>query len=253
MIAALLAVQGEVFPLLGAAATVFLRVGGLMLLMPGLGERTIPARVRLAAALALTAAVAPSVADPLPAAGGPGAGLILSETAVGLALGAAMRFVAQALAMCGMMAAQLTSLSQLFGGAEPSSAMGNVLTMAGLCLLMASGLPLLVVDALIRSYDVLPPGAVLPGEDVVRIGVARVGQAFGLAFAMAAPFALAALLYNAAMGVLNRAMPQLMVVMIGAPAITWASAVLLFVSAPVLLGAWKGAMLAVLADPTGLP
>ena len=249
MIAALLALQAGAAPMLTGLAVVFLRVGGLMLLVPGLGERMIPMRVRLAAAFALTAAVAPALATDLPVREAVGPGLILSEVAVGLAFGALLRFLAQALAMCGMMAAQLTSLSQLFGGAEPSSAMGNVLNMAGLCLLMVSGLPLLLVEALVRSYDILPAGAVLPGSDLVRLGVGRAAQAFGLAFAMAAPFALAALLYNMAMGVLNRAMPQLMVVMVGAPAITWASAILLFVSAPVLLETWKAAMLAALADP----
>ncbi len=98
-----------------------------------------------------------------------------------------LRFVAQALTMAGMMAAQLTSLSQIFGGAEPSSAMGNILNLAGLSLLMASGLPLMLVDMLIRSYDVLPMGLVPAGGDLAEWGVARVAQAFALAFGWRRP------------------------------------------------------------------
>ena len=251
MIEAALALQDFAAPLLAQGFAVFLRIGGLMLLLPGLGDRMVPARVRLVTAFALTAAIAPSV--PQPEAVTPG--LVAVELTTGLALGAVLRFIAQALTMAGMMAAQLTSLAQLFGGAEPSSAMGNLLNLAGLALLMASGLPLMVIDLMIRSYDILPMGGVLPGGDLARWGVGRAAHAFALAFALAAPFALAALVYNAAMGVINRAMPQLMVALVGAPAITGAAGLLLFLAAPLILSVWKAAMIAALADPIlgGLP
>jgi flagellar biosynthetic protein FliR len=251
MIEGLLALHALAVPVLTSLAFAFLRIGGMMLLVPGLGDRMIPARVRLVAAFALSAAVAPAVELP-DAIGG---AAILSETATGLALGAVLRFLAQALLMAGMMAAQLTSLSQLFGGVEPSSAIGNVLNLAGLALLMASGLPLMLVEMLIRSYDILPAGGVPDGSDLARWGVSRAAHAFALAAGLAAPFALLALVYNAAMGVLNRAMPQLMVALVGAPAITAASAVLLLLSAPLMLGVWKAAMVAALGDPVagGLP
>ncbi|UWQ19439.1 flagellar biosynthetic protein FliR [Jannaschia sp. M317] len=223
----------------------------MVLLVPGFGDRLIPARVRLVGAFSLAVAVTPAVPLPsevtLP--------LIVTETLIGTAFGAALRFLAQALLMAGMMAAQLTSLSQLFGSTEPSSAIGNLLNLAGLALLMAAGLPLYLVEMLIQSYDVLPIGAVMPGADVVTWGVARIAQAFALAFALAAPFALAALLYNAAMGVINRAMPQLMVALVGAPAITGAAGIVLMLAAPIILVVWKGAMIALLGDPLtgGLP
>lgn len=247
MISGLLDLHDAAAPVLAQMFVVFLRVGAMMLVLPGLGDRMIPARVRLVGAFALTAAVTPSIAPP-PVVD---EGIILVETSVGLALGAVLRFVASALTMAGMMAAQLTSLAQLFGNTEPSSAMGNLLNLAGLALLMASGLPLMVVDLLIRSYDVLPLGLPMPGSDVIAWGVSRAAQAFALAFALAAPFALAALIYNAAMGVINRAMPQLMVALVGAPAITWASSALLLLAAPMIVAVWKTAMIATLADPIG--
>lgn len=247
MIEAAHALHDMAAPIMSHLFAVFLRVGGLMLIVPGFGDRLIPMRVRLMVGFALSAAVAPSV--PVPDVVTPG--LIAIELSVGLALGTVLRFIAAALTMAGMMAAQLTSLSQLFGNVEPSSAIGNVLNMAGLALLMATGLPLMLVEMLIRSYDVLPQGIAMPGGDVAEWVVTRAAQAFGLAFAMAAPFALAALIYNAAMGVINRAMPQLMVALVGAPAITGASAVLLFLAAPLMLTVWKATMIAVLADPIG--
>ncbi|CTQ49093.1 flagellar biosynthetic protein FliR [Jannaschia donghaensis] len=251
MIQALLAIHDAMIPVLTQGFVVLLRVGGLMLLLPGLGDRMIPMRIRLVITFALTTAVTPSLPLDTPVDGT----LILVETTIGLALGAVLRFLASALTMAGMMAAQLTSLAQLFGSVEPSSAIGNLLNLAGIALLMASNLPLMVIDMIIRSYDVFPIGLGLQGDNLVAWGVSRAAQAFSLAFALAAPFALAALIYNAAMGVINRAMPQLMVALVGAPAITGASLVLLLLSAPLILSVWKTAMVAALADPIlgGLP
>ena len=48
---------------------------------------------------------------------------------------------------------------------------------------------------------------------------------FALALSLAAPFVIASLLYNVALGVINKAMPQLMVAFVGAPAITCGRAV----------------------------
>ncbi|MEM7487486.1 MAG: flagellar biosynthetic protein FliR [Pseudomonadota bacterium] len=251
MIEGLLALHELAAPLLASLFAAFLRIGGLMLLVPGLGDAMIPLRVRLVAAFALSAAVAPAVDLPTNV----DAWTIASETVTGLALGAVLRFLAQALMMAGMMAAQLTSLAQLFGTQEPSSAIGNVLNLAGLALLMAAGLPLMLVEMLIRSYDVLPVGQWPEGGDLARWGVSRIGHAFALAVGLAAPFALVALIYNAAMGVLNRAMPQLMVALVGAPAITALAGIVLFLSAPLILVVWKGSMVAALGDPIagGLP
>lgn len=252
MIEALLALHGELAGLAVQGAVAFLRVGGVMLLLPGLGDAMIPARIRLVVALALAAAIHPVV--PIPPAG-PTPGLILAETATGLAFGAVLRFLASALTVAGMMAAQMLSLAQLLGApsAEPSTVLGNVLNLAGLAILMASGLPLMVVETLIRSYDVVPVGAVLPAGPAAEWGIARLSHAFALALALAAPFALAALLYNAALGVVNRAMPQLMVALVGAPLATGAAGVILWLAAPTVLTVWKTAMIALLAAPGGLP
>ena len=251
MTAALLELHAALAPVVATVALAFLRIGAMVLLVPGLGDRTIPVRVRLTGALALALAAAPM----LPPAPPLTPGLILGESIVGLALGAALRFVAQALIMAGTMGAQLTSLSHLFGGVEPSSAFGTLLDRAGLCLLMMAGLPLWLLDCVLGSYEVMPLGAALPGGDAARWGVALMAGGFALAFGLAAPFAIAALLYNLALGVMSRAMPQLMVALVGAPAITGLAGLLLLLSAPLVLTVWREAMLAALADPIagGLP
>ncbi|WP_102224051.1 flagellar biosynthetic protein FliR [Acidimangrovimonas sediminis] len=244
---------------LAAAALVFLRVGAAMALLPGFGERAIPGRIRLVLALAFTAIITPAL---LPRLGPLGAPLgpaflaaIFPEAITGLALGAVLRLFVQVLQMAGTMAAQSASLSQFFGGAgaEPQPAMAQILMLAGIALAMATGLHIRLAEALILSYRMVPPGQFPGPADLSHWGVANVARAFALAFSLAAPFVIGAVLYNAALGAINRAMPQLMVAFVGAPALTLGGLVLLAIAAPLMLHLWLEVFQTVLANPFDTP
>jgi flagellar biosynthesis protein FliR len=78
-----------------------------------------------------------------------------------------------------------------------------------------------------------------------------VRSSFSLAFSLAAPFVIASMIYNLALGAINRAMPQLMVSMVGAPALTLGALALLAVATPYLMAAWLQAFEQYLANPFG--
>ena len=238
------------------ALVVFLRIAAAVALLPAFGERSVPVRVRLAIALAFTVVVAPIVPDTeqslaierfIP--------LLATETLIGLVFGLGFRFLVMALQIAGSIAAQSTSLAQIFGGAsvEPMPAIGHVLLVAGLALAAMTGLHVRLTEAFIVSYIDFPAGILMDPGQLTEFTVARVGHAFGLAVSLAAPFLLASFVYNFALGAINRAMPQLMVVLIGAPAITGASLAFLAIFSPHLLRVWLGALDAALANPFGLP
>jgi flagellar biosynthetic protein FliR len=217
---------------------------------------SVPARVRLGLGLAFTLVVAPAVASALPDPRGPAeiGLLILGEAATGVAFGIFLRLFVLALHTAGSIAAQSTSLSQLFGagpGAEPSPAMAHLLVIGGLALAALLGLHVQVAAYMIQSYALAPAGAVLDPGMLLEAGVGEVGRAFALAFSLAAPFVAAALLYNIMLGVINRAMPQLMVTLIGAPALTAGGLMLLLLAAPVMLAVWAEAFGTFLLDPFG--
>lgn len=154
------------------AYLVFFRVGAAMALLPAFGEQIVPTRIRLVATLAFTLILAPTLADrPLPP---PGFAALGIEVAAGLMIGAGLRLLVIALQIAGSIAAQSTSLSQIFGsmGADPQPAMGAILTMAGLALAVSTGLHLRVVELFILSYDLLPPGA-CRGHRTWRHGACR--------------------------------------------------------------------------------
>jgi len=243
--------------LLGAML-VFARVSGVMMLLPGFGERIIPVRVRLALTIAFTMVVWPMLAPGLVAveAARPYVVLVAIETSIGLFLGIAIRLLVIALQLAGSIAAQSTALAQIFGAGvapDPMPAIGNILMLAGVTLAVASGLHVKAAVAMARSYEILPMGLPVPAADLAAWGTARIAQAFALGFSLAAPFVIAGFAYNLALGAINRAMPQLMVAFIGAPAITAGGLLILMLAAPVLLHFWGTRLDLTLADPLAMP
>ncbi|MEZ5777403.1 MAG: flagellar biosynthetic protein FliR [Paracoccaceae bacterium] len=236
---------------------VFLRVGAAMALLPAFGEHTIPVRIRLGLALAFTATVLPAVSESVATVSVSPTGVaraLATETISGLAVGIVLRLMVLALETAGAIAAQSSSLSQLLGaGGEPMPAISHLLVAGGLTLAVTAGLHVRLAEVLILSYDVLPAGA-FPDAGVIRNwGIGHVSRGFALAFSLAAPFVIAAFIYNIALGVINRAMPQLMVAFVGAPALTIGALALLAVAAPLGLAVWSTALTDLLADPFGAP
>ncbi len=237
---------------------VFLRVGAAMAVLPVFGDHAVPQRVKVGLAIAFTLVVAPLAEAHL--AGLVAAGAMLSpaiatEVLAGLLLGIVLRLFVMVLQMAGTIAAQSTSLAQFFGGAgiEPQPAISHLFLMGGLALAAMSGLHLRVTEAFLLSYDMLPPGSFPRPGMIAEWGIAQVARAFALAFTLAAPFVIAALIYNLALGAINKAMPQLMVAFIGAPALTFCGLALLMIVTPIILSIWLGAFQRFVLDPFGMP
>lgn len=244
--------SGLARPLILGGFLVLLRIGAAVAVLPVFGETSLPQRLRLAVALAFTAVVAPAV---LPPGGTDDLPLLafVAEPAVGLILGLSLRLLVLALEMAAAMIAQSTSLAQLFGGAggEPQPAMGHLLTLAALALAAAGGLHLRLAELFILSYRLFPAGGLPAAGDAAQWGLEQTAQATALALSLAAPFVAAAFVYNLALGFINKALPQLAVSFIGAPALTLGSLALFAVAAPVLLSVWLEAFQQVLAHPPG--
>lgn len=250
-------VEGAVF----VAAALFARVSAAAAMLPGFGERALPVRMKLAVALAFTAAIWPA-AGPLaaPAAEAASAnfaallGLIVGEAAIGLVIGLGLRFLVMALQVAGSIAAQSTSVAQIMGAnatPDPMPAIGAILTLGGIALAMAAGLHVKAAAMLIASYHAAPAGLAMPAGDAAEWATGRAGQVLSLALSLAAPFAAGSFVYNLALGAINRAMPQLMVAFVGAPAITAGALLLLWAAAPEILTRWGEAADRALADPFG--
>lgn len=251
LIATLTELTGIAQDWLWAAFLVFLRVGAAMALLPAFGERSVPQRIRLALGICYTMVVFPAVAERVSPLDDMSALSIATEVIAGLAIGISLRLFVFALQIAGTLAAQSTSLSQLFGGqnSEPQPAISHLFVMAGLALAVMSGLHIRVAEVFIYSYEIMPSGTFPDGTALADWGLSQISAAFSLGFTMATPFIAASLIYNIALGVINRAMPQLMVVFVGAPALTLGGLVLLTVASPLLLSLWINTLNAYLSNP----
>lgn len=231
---------------------IFLRVGAALSLMPGFGEQSVPVRVKLGLSIVATLVIAPII--PSFHASPWGLSELVrfgaTETLSGLLFGVGLRFFVMALQTAGTIAAQSTSLSQILGAsAEPMPAIGHLLMIGGLALSLATGLHVKFLTYVVQTYDLLPAGQFPLVTMVAEWGVMQVTHCFTLAFRLAAPFVIVSLLYNLALGAINRAMPQLMVAFVGAPAITAGGLILLALLVPMILWTWLEALQIFLNNP----
>ncbi|WP_376875633.1 flagellar biosynthetic protein FliR [Albirhodobacter sp. R86504] len=238
------------------AFAVFLRVSGAQIGFPAFGHEAVPQRVRLVIAFAFTLIVFPMVSQNFSHAFSDDRQVVrvlAGELVIGLVFGLVMRLFVLALQTAGTIAAQAISLSQLFGGTagEPQPVVGHLFTTGALAFAVMMDLHVHLAQAIIQSYDFLPAGAIPQAEDVKEWGLVSIAKTFSLAFVLAAPFLIASVVYNVALGAINKAMPQLMVAMVGAPAITAGGLILLMLCVPTGIVIWHQRLISFLANPLG--
>lgn len=224
----------------------YVRVQAFFLALPGLGERTVPIRVKISLALAVSPLLA-GYAAPLAAPGAMTGMLaqVAGETLIGLAGGGLLRLMAMAIDMATSAIAATASLSQIVGAPNEYAPhpIGNLLHLGGMAILMALGLPVMLVQLIADSLVLWPPGG-WPDVAVFAPEAVRIlAYSFGLAMLLAAPFSLGGFLFQALSGVINRVMPALPVVFIGSPAAIMLALAALAILAPVIVSIWAEAIL----------
>lgn len=234
----------------------YLRVQACILAMPGFGETALPGRVKIAIAMALTPILAETAQASAPPWPETSLGLFsaaLVELAVGFAAGILVRLMGFAINIAATAIASTASLSQIIGAPNEASPhpIGNLFHLGGIALLMTLGMPVMLVRLLADSLALWPGGSP-PGSDGLLIAVvAVIAGSFQLAMMLSAPFILGGFLFQALSGVINRVMPALPVVFIGAPAAILLALAALVVLTPIIMSVWADAVLSL--QLPGLP
>jgi len=212
-------------PALGATfLLVFARTGTMVMLLPGLGEQNISARLRLTIAVMLAAVLLPLHRNDYhidPGALGPAVVMMVEEIIIGAVLGLTARLTISALEVAGSVIAQqlglgfVTAVDPTQG--EQGIILGTFLTMLGITLFFATDMHYLVIAALNDSYTLFAPGEVPSTGDVAALMTKTVSGAFRIGIQLSAPFLAFGLLFNLGLGVLSRLMPQMQVFFIALP------------------------------------
>jgi len=216
----------------------FCRMGGCMMVLPGFGSARISPRIRLFAAIGLSMAVLPVLWDVIyPKASEPSAtyiGLIFSEAMIGIVYG---------------LIARLYTLGMQFAGAILTMAIGftapgghdimedtsenqlvNLLTMSGLLLLFLMDFHHIVFHALIDSYTATPVGAVIDSQKILITLTDTLRASTIIMLRLASPFLIYGLMFNVAIGLINKLAPQIPVFFISTPFLLMGGLFLLYLS-----------------------
>jgi flagellar biosynthetic protein FliR len=202
----------------------FSRIGTMIMLMPGLGELTVSARVRLTLALVLTAVIMPLHRNAYQIdlqAFEPVVVMLMQELLVGAVLGLLARLTVSALQVAGVIVAQqmglgfVTAVDPTQG--QQGALVGNFLAVLGITMIFATDLHHLVIGALNDSYIIFRPGEVPVLGDVANLLSGTVAGAFRIGVQLAAPFLVFGLLFNLGLGLLSKLMPQMQVFFVGMP------------------------------------
>jgi len=207
-----------------AGGMVFFRVGSLVMVIPGLGEAAVPARIRLSFALLLSMCLAPIVAPSLPAVPdsvGTMAGYIFKEVLIGLFIGGVLRVFLSSMTAAGELISLQTTLAfaQTANplGAQPSTSLSVFLTLMGVVLVFDTDLHAMFLAAIVHSYTLFSPLKHVPLNDAATLAEETVAKSFTLGVQLAAPVLVFSLVFNIAVGLVGRVMPQFQIFFAATP------------------------------------
>jgi flagellar biosynthetic protein FliR len=203
----------------------FVRIGSCLMIAPAFGATTVPPRVRIVLAGAITVLVVPLLPPPpaVAAFSGPGLLITVQQVLIGAALGFCLQIVFDAVTLGGQVLANSMGLSfaynidPLHGGDSSTPALGQLYTLLVTLTFLALNGHLALIEALVRSFSALPLGTHGLGTAGLHTVVEQGSLLFAGALAIALPGVTALLIVQLAFGVMSRAAPAFNLFAIGLP------------------------------------
>ncbi|MDP1616901.1 flagellar biosynthetic protein FliR [Phenylobacterium sp.] len=232
-------------PQVYAAGLIFARLGALLMLMPGVGDGSVPVRIRLAFAVLFALMLFPVLGGQVgavPATNGAMFADIFREILIGLMIGLVLRMMLAALGIAGEIVSIQSTLafSQTAnpGQAQPSTSLSTFLTVMGVTLIMATDLHHMFLAAIVSSYRVFPFGGGVPVGDAAQLAVQTAAQSFSLGLQLAAPVVVFSLIFNVAAGLVGRVMPAFQIFFVATPLLVLSALSIFALSLGVLGMVW---------------
>ncbi|CAK0749546.1 Flagellar biosynthetic protein FliR [Gammaproteobacteria bacterium] len=232
----------QIFSWVTAAFLPLFRVASLFMTSPMLGTKTVPARVRMALAVAVTAVIVPTLPPPPPLdpLSLEAAFSVLNQVLIGSAMGFTLRLVFAAAELGGQMVGQLMGLgfASLMDpqNGVPVPIVSQFYSLVVTLIYLSTDGHLLSLDALAESFRSLPVGPLGPAPETwwdvtVWAGIILRG---GLLIALPAVGIL--MLINLAFAVSTRAAPALNIFSVGFPVTLGAGFFVMMYTLSILIG-----------------
>ncbi len=203
----------------------FSRLGALVMLLPAFGDVSVPGRVRLGLALAISAVLFPlagtfygeipqKLFDVFPLMG--------SEIFIGLLIGGTARLLMSALQVAGTVISFQMGLSYAMSF-DPTQGvqgalLGSFLSVLAVTLVFVTNLHHVFLAAISDSFILFKPGAIPSVASFTEMAVNVVAGAFKVGIQLSAPFMVFGLIFNLGLGILSRLMPQVQIFFVAMPA-----------------------------------
>lgn len=212
--------------LLLAVLLLFCRIGGCLMIAPGVGNVRIPTQIRVFVAVGATLALTPlllsraelGLKDLNPIGD---ARLIVSELLIGGVIGVMARLFFAALETLAFASATLLGLANPFGveldPTQPLPPLSSLIALGATVMIFVSDLHWQIVIAIVDSYTALPFGAAFDARRSLSEIAGVLGQSFLAAVRVASPFFLYSVIVNFAFALINRVTPQIAIFFIAPP------------------------------------
>ena len=230
----------QLMALLNAFVLPFVRISAFFMAAPFFGAATVPVRVRIILAVAVTVVLQPVIktSGTLDVFSGLGLVHVIQNLLVGVALGSIFHFVLTAITMAGHNVATTMGLG-FASSADPQN--GAEITVVGQIYVVLATLYFLSVDAHLRllsiiaaSLQSIPLQQLVLNAQFFQAIMGFSAQIFVFATLLVLPVIVGLLLVNLAVAVMTRAAPQLNIFSLGFPLTILAGFLLMWLSLPVL-------------------
>ncbi|HEX4074099.1 MAG TPA: flagellar biosynthetic protein FliR [Candidatus Acidoferrales bacterium] len=209
--------------LLMPALLLGLRVAGLMSFAPFLGSTSISARFKAVLTLAFTVFLypvcAPQISQAASLTSSNWAGMVLSESCLGLLMGLTVQFVFEGAQFAGQFASIQMGFS-LVTILDPQTqadtpVMSVFFQTVGLFLFLQLDVHHWMIRAIAKSYALVPVGSVTISEPLVREFFHVAGSMFIVGVEIAGPIVLATMVVDLSLKFLGKVSPQIPVMLMG--------------------------------------
>lgn len=227
----------------------FVRISALFMAAPVFGAQMVPVRIRILLAFTMSLLVAPLLpaapaVDPVSL---PGVMLIVQQVLIGAAMGFMVHMVFQTLviageAMANGMGLGFARMVDPANGVQVPVISQFLIIMATMLFVTLNG-HLMLIDLLVRSFEILPigQGGLTPAG--FRMVAAWGSQMFAGALMVALPAVTAMLVVNISMGVITRAAPQLNIFAVGFPLMILLGFIFIALTTPAMLNQFTRLMM----------
>jgi flagellar biosynthetic protein FliR len=199
------------------------RILALVASSPVIGNKQVPARVKVGFAMLLTFLIAPTltVQPDIEASSGIGLFILVQQILVGLAMGFSMRLIFTAVELSGDLMGMQMGLGFASFYDPVNSTNTQVIAqflgiVAALAFLSMNG-HLYMLDTLAESFKAFPISTRVPSAGAMHTLALWGGSIFSQALRLSLPLIAALLITNLALGILTRSAPQLNIFAIGFP------------------------------------